>query len=147
MNIKALCCSLIVSVTVLLCVCFGCNTTISYPFRYDESEIKSISIIYTLEGYYPTSHEYETLVEIEDKESFLIEFKKIQFRKFQLGDPESVDSQKNAILVEYYNNDYEIITASAHDVIVDGAPLNYGRENCDEEEFNNFINSYLTDNQ
>ncbi len=146
MKIKTLCCSLYVLATVLLCACLGCNSTISYPFHYDESEIKSISIIYIYEGYYPTSKEYETLVKIEDKESFLIEFKKIQFRKFQFGDPESVESQRNAILVEYYNSDYEIITPNAHDVVVNGAPLSYGRENCDEEDFNNFINSYLTNN-
>ena len=144
MKIKALCCCLLASLTVLLCGCEGCK--ISYPFHYDESEIQSISIIYTLEGYYPTSSEYETLIKIEDIDSFLIEFKKIQFRKFQFGDPEVVSINSNAILVVYYNGDYEIITPDAHDVIINGMPLSYGRENCDEEEFNNFINSYLTDN-
>ncbi|MDE6667373.1 MAG: hypothetical protein K2K38_03370 [Clostridia bacterium] len=145
MKIRALCCCIFASFTVFLCGCVGCGKTISYPFHYDESEIESISIVYTLEDYYATQSDYETLAEIEDIDDFLIKFKEIKFGKYFIGDPIYVSGNCNVILVKYYNGDCEFIHWVAQDIIVNDA-LYDGRVYCDEEEFNNFINSYLTDN-
>ncbi len=144
MKIKSLCCCILASLTVLLCGCEGCK--ISYPFHYDESEIKSISIVYLIDKRYAPNYEYETLVEIEDINSFLTEFKKIKFFPITIGDPNSVCPDTNVILVEYNNGDIEIITYDAHDIVIDGVLYCYGTANCDKEEFENFINSYLTEN-
>lgn len=144
MKIKAFCCCILATFSVVLCSC----KKGSYPFYYDESEIYNISIVYILDGYnaYVNRDHYETILDIEDIGMFLTDFKKIKFSMFQFGDPVEIMSNDYAIKVSYRNGDYELITGYANDKIINNEPLPYGRENCDKEEFDNFINSYLTGN-
>lgn len=148
MKVKILCCCIFSSLAILLSGCSSCFEHISYPFHYDESEINNISIIYTLEGYsaYHGLYEYETLLQIDEIDDFLTKFKEIKFSKYQFGDPVEIGANRYAVLIEYYNGDFEIITYVANNVVINGELLNVGRPNCDKEEFVTFINDYLTNN-
>lgn len=143
MKIKVFSCNLLASFILILSVCSGCNK-ISYPFRYDESEIENIAITYTLEEYGETHYKYETLVKITDNESFLNKFKEIEFGRYIFGDPTHISENEYAILITYFNGDYEFINCYAQDIFVDES-LYYGMVNCDEEDFNNIIKFYLND--
>lgn len=143
MKIKAFCCCILATFTVFLC---GCEHG-PYQFYYDESEISNISIVYTLSGYciYTNRNHYENILDIDDIEMFLTDFKQIKYSTFVFGDPDSVPHNDYAIKVNYKNGDYELISHCACDMLINNEPLSYARH-CDKEEFDNFINSYLTGN-
>lgn len=139
MKHKRLLCIVFAIFTVLLS---GCLKKQQYTFLYDVSEINQISIVYMTDAN-QVSNEYQTMFIIEDKDEFLEEFNKILFDKFLLGDPTHIHSDTYVILVEYKNGDCEFIWYYAQDKFISG-DCYFGRVNCNKEEFDNFINSYLS---
>ena len=125
------------------CFTSGCIKKQPYKFLYDVTEIEQISIVYITDSY-QISNGYETITVIEDKDEFLEEFNKILFNKFLLGDPTHIHNNVKVILVEYNNGDSELIWWYAQDRFKNNKCY-FGRVNCNEEEFNNFINKYLPD--
>ena len=108
-----------------------------YSFKEPINEIESIEIV-SVEN----SLEF-TVVKIlseSEKEEFLEQFQMIEFDSYYLGDPMSVNG--DAVKITYQNGDYEMICYYWAEYVKNGEIYSV-RKSCDEEEFNELLNSFL----
>ena len=124
MKSKILCLGLLI---LILCL-YACAES-SYLLRKSVDDIEKIEIVSA-----KTSQDYSVLKTLSDdeKESFLVQFQEVGFRKYIAGDPMSVSG--NAIKITYSDGSYEMVCDYWSEYVEDGK-IYFNRCNCDEEEF------------
>ena len=126
----------ITSLLLALLVVTGCSEK-AYLLKNPIDEIESIEIVLA-----ENSLEFtvtKTLSETE-KDSFLEQFQKMNFNSYYIGDPMSVNG--NAVKITYQNGDYEMICYYWAEYVKNGE-IYYVRKSCNEEDFNELLNSFL----
>jgi len=132
---------IIISCFLLILFLGGCNVKAEYDFLYSVDEISAIEIVQvdeeSQEGFQQTM-----LAEIEDIETFLLEFNKLDCYS-NYTDPIGIENGDIVIKVIYSNGDYEMIGCTGQARCEDGTFDNYvGRRYFEQEEYNNLIDSY-----
>ena len=124
---------------IVLLILLGCNNSSMYILKNEVVDIDSIEIVSASSCY-----DYTTLKTLSQTEmdEFLVEFSKIEFSQYIIGDPMSVSG--DCIKINYKNGSYEIICHYWAEY-VENETVNNIRKNCDEEEFNRLLLSFLDD--
>ena len=127
---------------VILSVFCGCSP-ISYPFLHDTGTITDIKVVeITSDRDYTTGDfEYDILAEIEDRDSFIEQFKKIKFHRYLIGDPTHLCEGKKGILFFYENGNREYVGYEAQ-AIVKNDRYGFGKVNCNTAQFDEFIQEW-----
>lgn len=122
--------------TLVLMTFTGCKGK-PYILKMPADEIETIEIVSA-----ENSLEFtviKTLSETERKE-FLEQFRRIEFNTYYIGDPMSVYG--DAVKITYQNGDYEMICFFWAEYVKNGE-IYFVRRSCDEEVFNNLIETFL----
>ena len=118
---------------LILCLC-ACGEKEPYQLWQVDSQIERIEIVdicgETKEPLY-----YESLVTIQNHESFLNKFYQIPFGKVRFGDPNGPYGP--SLCIKYKNGEYELIDASGQYIVLNEETNDwyFGRRYCDAEEF------------
>ena len=114
----------------------GCESK-SYVLKNSVEEIESIEIVYA-----ESSTAFSTLKKLseDEKADFLTKFQKLKFSSYYFGDPMSVSGR--TIKITYRNGNYEMICHYWAEYVKDGE-IYFIKRNCDEDEFNSFIDFYM----
>ena len=126
----------IASFLLVLLIFTGCSEK-TYLFKNSVDEIESIEIVSAENSLNFTVT--KTLSEIE-KNDFLEQLLAIKFDKYYVGDPMSING--TAVKITYQNGDYEMICHYWAEYVKNGE-VYFVRKNCDEEDFNKLLNSFL----
>ena len=113
----------------------GCSEK-TYVLSRSVNEIECVEIVLA-----ENSFEYEvvkTLSEAE-KDSFLEQLLTIEFDRYYIGDPMSING--TAIKITYQNGDYEMICHYWAEYVRDGEAYSI-RRSCDVDEFNELLNNF-----
>lgn len=126
-----------------LFVLSGCKQTYSYVYMHDRSDIESIDIVIAEEGNDAPNITYITVIDEDKFDQFIDELNEIEFQKY-LYDEHPTIYDKQAIMITYSNDDYEIITHNAQSVFfhtdLSSEPRRFY---TDKEIFDNWLMSYL----
>ena len=152
--VKTICATLlIISFIISLAGCqmLSLHSRDSVKLLHPESEIKSIEIVEVYGEYDYTKFEYPeqiVLVTIEDKDSFMNEFKELPFHTFW-GGPQGISYHCIAIRINYINGDYDLIHSGAQSTytVDKGFSVYEGLVTMDKKLFSDFLNAYLPENQ
>lgn len=126
-----------------LIVLSGCKQTYSYVYMHDRNDIKSIDIVIAEEGKDAPIITYVTAIDENEYDQFIDELNDIEFQKYLYDEHPSI-YDKQAILITYSNDDYEIITYNAQSVFfhtdLSSEPRRFY---TDKETFDNWLMSYV----
>lgn len=107
-----------------------------YELKNSVDKIGSIEIVSA-----ENSLDYTVIKMLSETEisEFIEKLQKIKFDSYLIGDPMSVNG--NAVRIAYQNGDYEMICYYWAEYVKNGE-INYVRRSCDENEFNELIDSF-----
>lgn len=114
----------------------GCGRK-TYELKNPVDKIKSIEIVLA-----ENSLEFtitKTLSETEMND-FMEKFQMIKFYTYLIGDPMSVNG--NAVKITYQDGDYEMICYYWAEYVTNDE-VHFVRKGCDENEFNELLNSFI----
>lgn len=110
---------------------------------HDTDKITDIKIVAIKSGrdYTTGDFEYDILAEIEDRDSFIEQFKQIKFDRLLIGDPTHLGEGSKAILFFYENGDHEYVGHYAQAIVKNGGYY-FGKVSCNKAQFENFIKEW-----
>ena len=123
-------------VLIILTSCSGAP----YSFKNSIDEIESIEIVSAESSLDFTV--IKTLSEAE-KNDFFERFNTIPFHSYYIGDPMSIAG--NAVKITYQNGDYEVVCYYWAEYVKNGE-IYFVWKSCDEEIFNELLESFLGEN-
>lgn len=133
---------LLLLLTILIAL-FGCNQTSSYVYMHDQNDIESIDIIFVEEDNGVPVVTIVKSVDSKDFDEFIEELNQIKFQE-NLDDDYPTIYDKQAVMITYKNDDYEIITYDVQRIFysVSGTYENRGF-NTSKEIFDEWLMPYI----
>lgn len=132
--------SIIIILMMAITILSSCRQTYTYEFLYDQDRITSIDIIYVEMNQDELDIDY--LKSIADKESFMQDFKALEFQKYLYVDQPRI-YQKIGVMITYDTDDFEIITYDAQEVFFSiDQTSRISRFYMDKTDFEAFLQIY-----